>query len=1008
MARPFRHQRPDLPDDLVVRPAVQQLLAQRFDRRVTSVVAGAGFGKTTALVQAFEENHLRPLGRDVWLACEPADTDPHHFAVGLGVALDLTDAPSPDDLVRQVNEWIGGQSPSQVCLVFDDTHLVEGSETPALLAALIESMPANGHVVLIGRRQLDVPLTRLELIGQCVTMGEDDLRLTDVDAAALLGSGATDEVTRFAGWPALIQLARRGRSTQFVLEEVVDLLSDDQRTVLRALVAIGEADGGLLDEITGLSAAALLQEIPLVHRRGDRWGAHDLWSELITVDDGPEIRRAAARALTDRDEPDRAVDLLLPLGRGRSDEHDEALAVALRNALLDPTLAGGSAMRRWAEQLRGSGWEHPAARFLDGIVVRLDNPGSTECHELLQHAADGFLEIGDHEATVAALSALCFAYHVRRDVAGLLSTFGQLQLLADAGVADARPFPLLGAGLVATAQGSPEEVLTQTEQLMTLEVSSEIRAITLWLHANALCNLGRDAVDTARECYEMGLPLPGMSMVYCNARLHAGLIEDLRNDPIEPVDGERDRFLLAAWETVVAALVDEVDEAKQHLAIVETSMANEAQWQTIGSVAIPQAIVAAAEFRDDDAAAILRGFVDVTPREGGGRFYYTASIGLLYPLLPELREWYDSLDGTDELGPNHQRDLRLAQALTAIIEGETATPAEAVELPSTIGELLASIGARLAAVLLAACTDVGRPEAPALVEAYVDLLAERARVQFRRAAESPITEVARGARAVLESIPVAPSVSMSVALLGGTDLIVDGRPVDHSDWRRERVRALLTYLVLNPDTTRESAIASLWPDADPASGRRNLRSTLNVLHAVLEPDRRGGDAPYFVRSVGQRLRLVLDDHMDVDVRRFESTLDTAVALDRGGTPSQSIEPYLAAVEIYRGDLLPDSYDDWVVFARDRLRGRYVSAGVRLAELLVMTERAGRAVDVATQMLSVEPWSEPAHRVLIAAHLAGGDVATARRCLATCDQSLADFGGASEPETDELRRRLAAR
>jgi DNA-binding SARP family transcriptional activator len=249
---------------------------------------------------------------------------------------------------------------------------------------------------------------------------------------------------------------------------------------------------------------------------------------------------------------------------------------------------------------------------------------------------------------------------------------------------------------------------------------------------------------------------------------------------------------------------------------------------------------------------------------------------------------------------------------------------------------------------------------------------------------------------------------VALSLLGGTILQLDGAVVETPDWRRGRVRALLTFLVLNPDTTREATIAALWPDADNSSGRRNLRSTLNVLNAVLEPARHGGDAPFFVRSVGQILRLHRDGNLDVDVDRFERYLEEATAHEEAGAPSLSIDPYRQATSQYRGDLLPDAYDDWVLFARDRLRSRYVAAAVRCGELLVATGRAGEAIDVIAPVLAVEPWSEPAHRTLIAAHLETGDTAAARRALTTCHEALEDIGGLSEEATLALERRLSRR
>ena len=43
---------------------------------MTVVVAGAGFGKSSLLAQAVDENALAPRGDDCWLGCGPGDDDP--------------------------------------------------------------------------------------------------------------------------------------------------------------------------------------------------------------------------------------------------------------------------------------------------------------------------------------------------------------------------------------------------------------------------------------------------------------------------------------------------------------------------------------------------------------------------------------------------------------------------------------------------------------------------------------------------------------------------------------------------------------------------------------------------------------------------------------------------------------------------------------------------------------------------------------------------------------------
>jgi ATP/maltotriose-dependent transcriptional regulator MalT len=58
---------------MLIRPRLLSTLRGRFDRRLTVVTAGAGFGKSTLLVQAIDENVLDTLGVDAWVRCTPDD-----------------------------------------------------------------------------------------------------------------------------------------------------------------------------------------------------------------------------------------------------------------------------------------------------------------------------------------------------------------------------------------------------------------------------------------------------------------------------------------------------------------------------------------------------------------------------------------------------------------------------------------------------------------------------------------------------------------------------------------------------------------------------------------------------------------------------------------------------------------------------------------------------------------------------------------------------------------------
>jgi len=83
--------------DLILRPRLLASLRSRFERPLTAVVAAAGFGKTTLLTQAVQENALSPVGEDHWLTCQRDDAAVSFLASGtlaaLGVAVPVPEGP---------------------------------------------------------------------------------------------------------------------------------------------------------------------------------------------------------------------------------------------------------------------------------------------------------------------------------------------------------------------------------------------------------------------------------------------------------------------------------------------------------------------------------------------------------------------------------------------------------------------------------------------------------------------------------------------------------------------------------------------------------------------------------------------------------------------------------------------------------------------------------------------------------------------------------------------------
>ncbi|MEE4294229.1 MAG: BTAD domain-containing putative transcriptional regulator [Xanthomonadales bacterium] len=152
--------------------------------------------------------------------------------------------------------------------------------------------------------------------------------------------------------------------------------------------------------------------------------------------------------------------------------------------------------------------------------------------------------------------------------------------------------------------------------------------------------------------------------------------------------------------------------------------------------------------------------------------------------------------------------------------------------------------------------------------------------------------------------------------LGGATLMENGVPLSGTAVRRHPL-ALLAILAVAPDQaiTRPRAIGLLWPDANEATGRNRLSSTVYPLRKLL-----GNDV---LTATADTLRLE-PAGLDCDIWRFRDLLESGDAA--------------SALRWYRGPFLDGFYlenaelfEDEVRKHRDRLKTEWQQAVQTLAE-----------------------------------------------------------------------------
>jgi predicted ATPase/DNA-binding SARP family transcriptional activator len=204
-----------------------------------------------------------------------------------------------------------------------------------------------------------------------------------------------------------------------------------------------------------------------------------------------------------------------------------------------------------------------------------------------------------------------------------------------------------------------------------------------------------------------------------------------------------------------------------------------------------------------------------------------------------------------------------------------------------------------------------------------------------------------------------------IQLLGGLHARRGDRVL--SGLQRQQPAILLAYLAYHSPSprSRDTLTELLWPEADLETGRHNLRSVLYALRRLLEPHDTSPGTVLVADSTTVRLNPAA---VTIDVLEFRAALADAA---RAQSPERRAASLAAAVALYRGELLPDFFDPWVLTERQPLAEAYLAALHRLA---IEREQAGDlegALDVAQQAISADPLREEAHYDVMRLYAAAG-------------------------------------
>jgi predicted ATPase/DNA-binding SARP family transcriptional activator len=236
-----------------------------------------------------------------------------------------------------------------------------------------------------------------------------------------------------------------------------------------------------------------------------------------------------------------------------------------------------------------------------------------------------------------------------------------------------------------------------------------------------------------------------------------------------------------------------------------------------------------------------------------------------------------------------------------------------------------------------------------------------------------------------------PASSLAIALFGPLDVRLQGRPLPTP--RSQKTHWLLALLALQEGRAVDRAwlAGTLWPDSTEQQAAAYLRSSLWHLRQALGPEAHRLETP----ATG-KLRLDLVG-AEADVLVFDE------AIARGD--ASSLE---RAVAVHRGPLLQGCVEEWVLPEREAREQAYLAALETLAAHEMGRGEPGSAARYLRRLVVADPLRDSAHRALMEALAATGDVAAASQIYREFRSRLhVELNAAPDAETTALYERIRA-
>ena len=1004
--------RPYTPANVAARPRLQTRILPNLDRKLTLMVAPAGYGKSVlALELANASQH-----HDCWYELDEHDAELGAFYTYFCEAIRqrvpdflerLPDRPqdaTPWELAGLLTATLFGlQEP--LLIVLNNFHKVSESETvTSFVDTMITYLPPTCHLMVLSRNQTQLNLARLVANQEVNLLTQTQLAFSAEEADVVgerLGCADAERVravhTRLGGWPAGftlllghsaahpggaevgvqggedggVQSLQEGGAEALVhaylgSEVFGELTEPEQRfAYLSALLAPFTEDE--LGSYCGPGERELLGRF--IKRHAILFATGKTRENRPLYDYQPLVKEFL-RGTLERSHTALWRELNLRIGVGRFDEGQLGALENLVNA--GAVAAIVERLETLRRSLRESGdlshfalWlrrlpeaalkDHPELLILMGeALVQRD---AEAARGLYERALE--LGVGERHLRAAGLSGLLRAEHNLRRYKELLARAPQvLNELREARQLRELAFSYNSVGRAHLSLGEFSEAKTAFE--FVGRVGEELSDP----YFDALATRGLASHADHSGDVQRALLLNQKTLLYWEARANSYQIASTLNN-------------LATCHLYLGELHEGLERGSRALALWNDLSTEESPVLlhcTLGDLHLALGNTAEAETHYRFASSH-------SPSDAFSHPYALLGLARLYSLGQQRAKAERYVQHALELSLSH--GFRLCEGLALTLSAQLSGSDTLLE---NAEKIFSEIGAKRELIQVYWLRSEG---SGAGAERY----AERARSGERdlgysaRPLPACTPETVAPAAPAPVALPKPPKAVLELFTCGHVDISLNGAPVAINDWNGRKPRDIVLFLTsTGVGASRDDFLDALWEDEG--------RDPEQQFSVALSRAR---------RTLGWRESIVRDGNLytfspELLVQEDARTLEQL-------RPGDPVDAVTAALDSYQGDYLPGYYANWVELRRRHLQEHALLLLTDLLPRLAQTQRH-LIPTYAKLAFKLDPCHEPSYLELIRYHLDNRNLEQARRQYGGYQGAIRELGLEPSPQLVNLVGTLA--